>query len=70
VLGCTLILRIRQLIDDREKLKGCVFGNSDKLIFKKKQLLKLSFFIILFLCKSEINDADLLAFLFAENLHL
>jgi len=58
------------LIDDREKLKGSVFWNSGKLVYNKKPSLKLSFFIILFLCKSEINDADLLAFLFAENLHL
>ena len=36
----------------------------------EKRSLKITFFNILFLCKSEINDADLLAFLFTEILHL
>jgi len=36
----------------------------------EKRSLKITFFNILFLCKLEINDADLLAFLFAENLNL
>jgi len=36
----------------------------------EKQSLKITFFNILFLCKSEINDAEILAFLFTENLHL